>query len=176
MREISSILFSIFMNQKFLNACLVSLSLLFGCVAVGVAGQTAGQTDNPIVASAPSASSNLEEELKTRAESRWSALIERDWETAFQFYSPAYRSVYGIDTFLAQFGDQVSWIGATVDAVNIKTAPGADASTTKAPVAEVMVTIFFTVPFGSPEKPIISSNLITERWLRKDDQWWYVSG
>ena len=50
-----------------------------------------------------------------RSQKRWDALIANDYETAYSYFSPGYRSTVSIDDFrLAMMARTIRWAGATV--------------------------------------------------------------
>ena len=60
-----------------------------------------------------------EAQLKERVLARWKALIQRDFEAAYPFETPAYRAIYTPRQFLAQQGGQVDWRMANVKDIRL---------------------------------------------------------
>lgn len=101
-----------------------------------------------------------EQIVRQRAEARWQALVAQDWETAYSFATPAYRSAIDLAGFRARHqGGAAKWKG-----VKPATADCKEAS------CDVNVTIVFepTMQKGFGEL----STTINEKWLLEDGQWW----
>jgi hypothetical protein len=103
-----------------------------------------------------------EAQLRTRVLARWEALIKGDFGAAYQFETPAYRTVYTPNQFRVQFSNQTRWIMA-----NIKDIRYDDSS-----VARVAVEVLYR--YIVPDKNDVAemNHVLNEIWLRKDDQWW----
>jgi hypothetical protein len=113
----------------------------------------AGCGDNLVEAQPP------EQAVAERAQARWNALLAGDWETAYDFASPAYRGLVDVPGFRARLGGQASWLGATVRDVQCRDE-----------VCEAVVRLKFMSP-----PPIIGGELETdykEKWINADGEWW----
>ena len=100
-----------------------------------------------------------------RAQDRWEALLAGDFETAYAFYSPGYRSTTSmVDLAFEIRSRRVRWT----------TAEYREHSCLKA-----SCTVKFDVGFRVI-KPVPgldkweSSDLLTENWVKTDGQWWYL--
>lgn len=102
--------------------------------------------------------------LRERVSARWQALIKGDFEAAYQFETPAYRSIYTPSQFRYQFGNQTLWRMANI--VNIHYDDPI--------VARVQVEV--TYHYADPGKGQGVQNMthrVGEVWLRKEGQWWH---
>lgn len=104
--------------------------------------------------------------LQQRAETRWNALIKGDYEAAYEFLSPAQRSVVSLQQYKRSTGGVVQWLVAKVDDIRY------DLPTVAA--VSVAVTYRF-VPPGSGGKAVESVRQMQEKWLYKDGGWWYTT-
>ena len=100
-----------------------------------------------------------EQIVAERAQARWDALLAGDFETAYSFASPAYRSIVDAIGFQRRLGGQVSWQGATVREV-----------TCREEVCEAMVRLKFS-SLLPPRMTDLETDDI-ERWILEDDDWW----
>lgn len=100
-----------------------------------------------------------EEIVKQRAEARWKALLARDWETAYNFSTPAYRSAIDLEGFRARLGGAVAWTGAQVLKVSCRES-----------VCEPTIKVRFkpVLERGYPEL----DTEFSERWVLEDNRWW----
>jgi hypothetical protein len=102
------------------------------------------------------------DELRTRVEARWAALIAGDFDRAYEFQTPAYRKIYTAQQFRARFGEALRWKQARVVEIALK----------QPEVATVAVEVeygFSVSGRGMMEDKVVD----TETWLRVDGQWWH---
>jgi hypothetical protein len=104
--------------------------------------------------------------LRQRAETRWNTLVKGDLEAAYEFLSPAQRSVVSLQQYKRSIGGAVQWRVAKVDDIRY------DLPTVAA--VSVAVTYRF-VPPGSGGKEVESVRQMQEKWLYKDGVWWYTA-
>jgi hypothetical protein len=100
-----------------------------------------------------------EEIVAERAQARWDALIAGQWETAYSFASPGYRSLVDVDGFRRRQGGQIWVSGTTVRKVECD-----------GDVCEAMVRLKY-----NPPMPQFGTELETdykERWVLDDSTWW----
>ena len=100
-----------------------------------------------------------EEVVAERAQARWEALIAGQWESAYSFASPAYRSMVDVDGFRRRQGGKTLALGSTVRKVECD-----------GEACEAVVRLKFRPPV-----PQIKSVLETdykERWVLDDGDWW----
>lgn len=110
--------------------------------------------------------------LKERVEQRWQTLIEGDFSATYQFQTPAYREIYSVNQFRANFGNQARWLSAQVENVSLPTEQKEQHDAQNPLSAEVEVQLEYQVPFP-PDSPVRTSKIVKETWLLVDDQWWY---
>ncbi len=99
-----------------------------------------------------------EEIVRLRAEARWKALIARDFETAYNFATPAYRSAIDLAGFKARQGSAVSWNSAQVVKVSCQES-----------LCEATIKVGFkAVQRGYPDM----DTEFPERWVLEENRWW----
>lgn len=129
------------------------LGVLGGCAAVG-----------------PSDSANWYDSqrsiVKQRAESRWAAVIKGDYPAAYDYFSPAYRSVVSLQQFQKSRGNDVQGRVVRVDDIQY------DSPT----VATVLLALTYRTSIaGSGGREVEMARELREQWLYKDGVWWYTS-
>lgn len=103
--------------------------------------------------------------VEERAQQRWDALLSRDFDTAYSFYSPGYRSANSrVDFEISQRTRKVAILAAQVDGSECS----ADACTVN---ASVQYRVGSPVPGVSKWE---SSSKLQERWVKTDGKWWFV--
>ena len=118
-------------------------------------------------AGSPRIAEDSQARLLERAEARWLALVERDWGTAYEYTSPAYREIFSKNMYERKFSYMVEWELTSVDFVHY------DARAAVASVAigvmsrPVKQTSAASVAIGA-----VPTRLI-EQWILVDDEWWY---
>ena len=114
--------------------------------------------------SGPGDQASIEQQVTERAEGRWQALVEGDFRQAYEFESPAYRSLTPYERFRAQFGDAAVWHGAEVTKVTVGEAGD---------VADLVLSLDYTAitPSGESYK---GRRGIKEKWLMSSGDWWIV--
>ena len=102
-----------------------------------------------------------EEVVRERAEQRWAALIDRDFEKAWEYTQPGYRAVMRQKDYRNRFGVAGQWLGAQVHDVKCE----AERCTVKLR----LTTKVLVPPFANREMV----NYYDEPWVREDGQWWF---
>jgi|GEM_PF-1372452 len=104
--------------------------------------------------------------LDSRVLGRWEALINRDFETAYGYFSPAYRKLFPLRHYLSRTGSSVRWLSAEIK----------DSQYTGAR-AEVRATVGYelSLPMGQGDDFGEITKELKEVWLWIDGQWWYTS-
>jgi len=110
-------------------------------------------------------SQSAQEKIENRAQMRWDALLGGDYETAYSYFSPGYRSSVSVVDFEIQMRmRRVQWTSAEY----------MDHS-----CDESVCTVRFKVGFkvmkpvaGLPEWE--SFDAIEEKWVKTKGQWWYL--
>lgn len=104
--------------------------------------------------------------LDSRVLGRWEALMDKDFEKAYGYFSPAYRKLFPLRHYLSGTGSSVNWLSA-----EIKDSQHAGTR------AEVRVIVNYKLDFpmgqGDDFGEIIKE--LEEIWLWVDGQWWYTS-
>ena len=101
------------------------------------------------------------EKVGERALARWEALIAGDWDTAYTFETPGYRAFYTVWNMRDSYGGAVTWKG-------IKLLRTEDVSST------AKVTLELTSSFEDGGLEMLIPVAISEQWLKKDGEWWFV--
>jgi hypothetical protein len=121
------------------------------------ATKAAGSGEPPL-ASGPEA-----ERVSERAEARWAALVKGDFSAAYAFETPAYRDTVDEPQHRAQFGNAARWRSAETRSVELAD----DRATVK-----VLVRFEMMAPAGAGIIP--GEQIMTERWIKIDEEWWYA--
>lgn len=134
---------------------------LGGMLAAGLLALVTG------CASAPPMTDSMQARLLERAEARWRALEQRDFDTAWTFTSPAYREVFPKALYREKFSYMVEWQLTGVEFLTYD-APAAVASV----AARVMSK---PVKFTSAASAAIGAvpTRFVEKWVFVDGQWWF---
>ncbi len=103
--------------------------------------------------------------IEQRAQARWDAVLSRDLDSAYQYFSPGYRSAHSrVDYEVALRMRRVAWTSAEV----LESSCEADACT-------VSVNVGYRVAQPVPGIPKWESkSIVKERWVRTQGEWWYV--
>ena len=104
-------------------------------------------------------------ELEPRAQGRWDALIERNFEQAYEYYSPNHRRLYPFQHYLSNTGSSVNWLSAKV--IDIKFYE-------KRAEVKVRMNSTLNLPMGVGEDFGKITKDLDEIWLWVDGQWWYT--
>lgn len=102
--------------------------------------------------------------IAQRAEARWKALIAGDFQTAYEFETPARRSVFSLQQYKGNFGNSVVWQLARVKSVEYDPVN----------VARVVLDVEYQAPVKGVENAR-GVRQMTEKWLYSDGGWWYIS-
>lgn len=99
-----------------------------------------------------------------RAQARWDAMIERDFEKAWQYYPPGYRDQTSASQFAAEFARRpVRWENAEVDGIECEQQR-----------CKTTARVDYSVP-GAPGQlaGMKSSREVRGVWIEIDGNWWY---
>lgn len=103
--------------------------------------------------------------VEARAQARWDALLAEDYDTAYSFYSPGYRSSHSrVDFEIDMRTRKVRWVSAKVTGSSCK----AEACTVE---TSVNYRVVKPVPGISEWK---NSEKGKEQWVKTDREWWYL--
>jgi hypothetical protein len=102
-------------------------------------------------------------QIAQRAEARWTALANRQFEAAYGFESPGYRQLVDKAAFERSFGRAAKWLGAEVKDVKV------DAEGKR---ANVVLMVGYETGLPSNER-YHGRRRMDETWINVDDQWWF---
>ncbi len=104
--------------------------------------------------------------LTKRAEARWAALIKGDADAAYAFTTPDYRTVVSAQQHRGKYGRLAAWRMARVAGVSYDGPAVAAVS--------VEVTHRISLP-GSAGESVETQTRISEKWIYKNGDWWYIA-
>jgi len=105
-----------------------------------------------------------EEVVEERSQARWDALVARDVDTAYTFYSPGFRAQTQASSFAAlMLTRPIRWDNAEVTSVECQ---------------EDLCTVVVSLAYTAVGAPGVLAGMqnerpITETWLKIDGDWWY---
>jgi hypothetical protein len=102
--------------------------------------------------------------VSERASARWATLMKGDLETAYSYTSPDYRAVVTLQQYKGRIGSIVEWKLARVK----------DVSYDEPTVASVKMEVTYRYRMRSAGE-VESVQILDEKWLYKDGNWWYTS-
>ncbi len=132
------------------NKKLISPALLGGLLLLTACG-----------GSEPEPSQSLEE----RVMARWAYMIERDFESAWEYYSPGFRQMTPQQDFARDMGRRpVRWRSAELAWIECD----------RAERCEARVDVIFQA-LGAPagQSQMRVPQRLTETWILSDGQWWF---
>lgn len=104
--------------------------------------------------------------LARRVEARWAALIKGDVDRAYLFTTPEYRSVVSAQQYRGKYGRVVEWRMAHAKKVSYDDPA----------VATVTVELTYRLALpGTGGEVVETQSLLTEKWIYKDREWWYIA-
>jgi len=103
--------------------------------------------------------------VQERAQARWNALLAGDYDTAYDFYSPGYRSSHSRGDFEIDMRTRkVRWVAAKVLG-----------STCEAEACTVETSVDYKVTRPVPGVPEWkNTEKSTEQWVKTNGEWWYL--
>ena len=102
-----------------------------------------------------------EQIVEQRADARWSALVQRNFEKAWEYTQPSFRALVAQKDYHKRFGGAGQWKGAQIH--EVKCEP-------ERCTVRLRLTSVLNVPkFRGQEL----TGFIDEVWVREDGQWWY---
>ncbi|HLF30556.1 MAG TPA: hypothetical protein VI566_05940 [Xanthomonadales bacterium] len=122
-------------------------------------------TSLALLLAACAATRPAEPAIQDRAQARWDALLAGDFDTAYGFLSPGYRSSHTrVDFEIDIRSHRVRWTSAEV----------VDSSC-EADVCSVETRLGYKVAKPVPGIPVWeSTEQVIERWVHTGGQWWYL--
>jgi hypothetical protein len=118
-------------------------------------------------ASAPPLTEDGKARLLARAEARWQALAARDFEQAYEYTSPAYRSVFTRDMYTTKFSYMVEWELTSVEFVHYDARAAVASVAARVMSKPVKQTSAASVAIGTVPTRFV------EQWMLVDGEWWY---
>ena len=109
----------------------------------------------------PAATVTPETLVSERAQQRWDRLLKKDFEQAYTYLTPAYRSLKTPAQYASSFSNGASWQSAKVDKV---TCESAERCTAAVKIEVVVLARGFSKPLEST---------LYETWLLDEGQWWF---
>lgn len=108
-----------------------------------------------------------EQIVTERAKARWAAVLAGDFESAYGYYSPGYRSSHSLEAFKTRMASsRVAWTGVRLDSLRCQ--------------AEVCRPVFYVDYKVTSPLPMVgeieSATRVEEDWLLQEGRWWYVPG
>ena len=112
-----------------------------------------------------SAVSTSESQVPSRSQARWDALLEGDYETAYEYLSPGYRSS------VSRVDYEVEW---RIRRVNYESAQYKSHDCDEY-ACTVKIFVAFNVSQPIPGVPVFkSTRMLEETWVQADGAWWFV--
>ncbi len=137
--------------------------LLLAALLAGCAASRPAETAPTGAEAAPAAT--VTEAIRTRAEARWQALIQRDFARAYTFLSPGKRSAMTVEQYINMPRDSritwtaANWLGTECEAGRC--------------LARLRISTEYQHPNpGAGRVPV--SAPVEEVWLEIDGQWYYA--
>jgi len=120
----------------------IFVAVAAGCASIGAGSRPAEQV------------------VLERAQARWNALVERDWNAAYPYLTPAYRAVVPLKRYGNQFTGPVQWESAKAQSA---------ACEEKRCTVKVEITFRALLP-GHMDR--VSSTYLDETWVLEDGEWY----
>ncbi len=106
-----------------------------------------------------------EQTVEERAQARWNHLVTREFDAAWEYYSPGFRETTSVRDFDRDMHRRtVRWLEADVRS--------ADCEGDRCTVSVAVTFQAIAAPAGQ-RRMRVTSNL-DETWIRLDGQWWFV--
>jgi len=119
----------------------------------------------PLLAACAATPAARDKLIEERAQARWDALLARDYEAAYGYLSPGYRSTTSVTDFeISVRARRVQYISAEYRSHSCEEA-----------VCTVQIMVGYRVVrpvVGVPEWK--STSLVEERWINSDGGWWFL--
>lgn len=105
--------------------------------------------------------------VESRSALRLDALKKLDFDKAYTYMSPGYRSVKGLDRFKLDYAGSVNLLDFNVQSVDC-------AEDTCRLLVESKHKITMVGRGFSAKKPLVIDRVSTETWIRTDGKWWFA--
>ena len=106
-------------------------------------------------------------ELLERAEARWRALEQRDFDTAWTYTSPAYQEVFPKALYRHKFSYMVDWQLTGVEFLTYDRGAAVASVTARVMSSPVKYTSAASAAIGAVP------SIFHERWVFVDGEWWF---
>lgn len=103
--------------------------------------------------------------LKERSMSRWKAMIKKDFDAAYDFFSPEYRKLFSRKSFKDGLGNSANWREAEIEEVDVNGMKG----TVNAKLGYTPI-----IPSMPLDDDFLIPVTLKEVWLWDGANWWYV--
>ena len=109
---------------------------------------------------------SAEEIVSERVAERWALLLERDFEHAWDYYTPGFRQMNPRFDFGRDMAARpVRWLAAELESLECE-----------GDRCDVAVRVTYRAPAApGPLSRIEMDRVIDEVWIRVDDNWWFAS-
>jgi len=128
---------------------------LYAVVVSGAMFSACGIADSP--------AQSAEQAVRARSEARWQAMMAEDYEKAYGYLAPGYRSRVSLESYRGRFVGKTRWTGINIQGVECKD-----------DVCEVSVGGSFQFLGAPPVPPFEGENEMKEKWVLSDGEWWHV--
>ena len=105
--------------------------------------------------------------LEQRVRERWEALTERDYDKAWEYSTPVYRSIFPKDLYVLQFSYAVERRLTEVEVLNYDAAAAVASVTARVMSKPLKQTSVASQALGAVPVTIL------EKWMFIDGEWWF---
>jgi len=104
------------------------------------------------------------ETLEERVMARWNLMLERDFETSWEYHSPGFRQMNPRFDFARDMAARpVRWQAAELESIDCD-----------GDVCNVRVRVTYRVPAApGPLRNLDMERAVDEVWIRVEDDWWF---
>jgi hypothetical protein len=122
-----------------------------------------------LMASSPPAELTEEQRsaLEQRVEQRWQALVARDFASAWEYTTPAYRGIFSKQLYVRKFSYATEWELTGLEVVNYDSAAAVASVVVRVMSKPTKLTSSASVAIGARPRSF------RERWILEDGQWWF---
>jgi hypothetical protein len=105
--------------------------------------------------------------LEQRVEQRWQALVTRDFATAWEYTTPAYRGIFSKQLYVRKFSYATEWELTGLEVVNYDGAAAVASVVVRVMSKPTKLTSSASVAIGARPRSL------RERWILEDGEWWF---
>ena len=143
------------------------IALFRACLVVSMLTLSACDSNEEVKVDEPVSTVDQEELLRERVDSRWANIKSRNFDTVYTYFSPVYRKINTLESYRRKTGSVVDWTSVEINDVTISEN-----------VASITINASYrlALPSGMSLGKSVGevSKRIDERWIFKENQWWYV--